>query len=284
MALSEFFWKNLRLIVVFASLSLGIFALHWWKNVRPFFNIEHGTLCVMSTEVRSDEAGQLAQCSLEEGDFFQVGQSLFSLDASAFIAELKEIDRKAPLYRKEIEEMKLKVDQTMQQYLYLQKELSFEGKTSELLDEMLKEAQKMQGNCFQIEKELIALQNERSELEKKIAKRSLLADFEGVVLKRFKEVGDKVDSKEPIFLITNNKKRWVEAEVPEEMLMKVQVGLPAFLEFVSYPKKKWAAQISWISPVAKEGKLKIRLTADNLPCYSGLHAKASIRTRRATAI
>jgi multidrug resistance efflux pump len=147
-----------------------------------------------------------------------------------------------------------------------------------VLDQILNESQKMQGNYLYMEKEMTQLQNERSEMETMLQKRSFVTAFEGVVLRRFKQVGDAVFDGEPVFLVSNHQKRWIEAEIPEEMLMKIRVGSPGFIELSSFPKRKWPAQVSWISPVAKEGMLKIRLTADKLPSYSGLSAKVRIRT------
>jgi multidrug resistance efflux pump len=262
--------------MVALAVSLGGF--YWWKNIYPFFKIERASLCISSMEARSFETGRLLHCSLNEGDLFQRGQNLFSLDKSISVDQLKEVDRKITAYHQEIDQAKHKVDQNMEQYLYLQNELNFEGKTSEVLDQILAEAQKMQGNCFQMEKELSALQNERALLEQLIARSSFVADFEGVILRCFKQVSDSVLAGEPIFLISNPQKRWVEAEIPEKMLLKIGIGSLASIELPSFPKKKWNGQVSWISPIAKEGKLKIRMTAENLPAYSGLTAKASIKT------
>jgi multidrug resistance efflux pump len=280
--LPSFPWRNfltLRFLAILIGLGVCFGGFYWWNNVRPFFKIDQAHLCVSSTEVRSEGAGRLLNCSLEEGDFFQRGQHLFSLDNSAIMDQLKEADRKIAIYRQEIDQVKQQIDQSMEQYVYLQDELNLEGKTSELLDQILGEAQKMQGNCFQMEKEIATLLNERSEQEKLAGKRSMTADFEGVVLRRFKQMGDSVFDREPVYLISNPQKRWIEAEIPEEMLLKIPVGSVGFIEFPSFPKRKWDAQVSWISPLAKEGKLKLRLTAENLPSYSGLSAKASIRTR-----
>jgi multidrug resistance efflux pump len=265
-----------RFLVFVIVLGVGLVSFYWWKNIHPFFKIERAVLYIPEIEVRSFGSGRLSNCFFDEGDFFRQGQSLFALDQSAFVAKLKETDRKIGVHRQQVEQAKQRVDQGMEQYAYLQSELSLEGKTSGLLDQILAEAQQMQSDCFQMEKELVAFQNERSELEKLIGRGSFVADFEGVVLRRLKQAGDSVLEGEPIFLISNHQKRWVEAEIPEKMLLKIRVGSLATIELPSFPKEKWQAQVSWISPVAKEGKLKIRMTAENLPRYSGLTAKALI--------
>jgi len=279
--LPSFAWRKIgsfRFLMLLTGVALCLGGIYWWKNVLPFFTLEEAVLCVASLEARSEESGRLLSFPLEEGDFFQPGQRLFSLDQKGSEEQLKELDRKIGGYKQQIEQTKKKINQTMEQYQYLQTELSIEGQTSELLEQIMGEAQKMQGHCFQAERELAFAENERIEIEKALAKRSYAPEFDGIVLRCFKKVGDEVRAAEPIALIANHQKRWVEAEIPEKMLTKIQVGSPGFIEFSSYPKKKWSAQVSWISPVAKGGKLKIRLAADNLPFYSGLTAKASIRT------
>ncbi|HEX2582803.1 MAG TPA: efflux RND transporter periplasmic adaptor subunit [Chlamydiales bacterium] len=284
--LPHFPWKtflSFRGLAVFIALALSVGGFYWWKNVRPFFHIENAVLSTSSTEVRSKEAGHLLHCFFDEGECFQPGQSLFSLDSDALMDQMKEVDRKMAIYDQKIDQAKTQIDQNMEQYAYLQNELNLEGKTSELLEQILSESQTMQGNCLYMEKERAALQNERAEMEAMFYKRSCVAAFEGVVLRRFKQAGDEVLAGEPVFLVSNHQKQWIEAEIPEKILRKVRVGSPGWIEFISFPNKKWPAHVSWISPVVKEGRLKIRLTADKLPSYSGLSANVWIRTNSSYA-
>jgi multidrug resistance efflux pump len=240
-----FQWREfltVRFFAILAGLIASFGGLYWWQNIYPFFNIERASLCVMSMEVRSEEEGRLLLCPLDEGDSFQKGQTLFSLDHAPLVERSKELERNIETHRQTLSQSKQRVNQTMEQYVYLQNELSLEGKTSELLDQILGEAQKMQESCFQLEKELSALQNDRFSLEKLIAKRSCAASFEGVVLRRYKQIGDAVSSGEPILLISNPQKRWIEAEIPEAMLLNIHVGSSALIKFPSYPKTNGRAK------------------------------------------
>jgi multidrug efflux pump subunit AcrA (membrane-fusion protein) len=63
----------------------------------------------------------------------------------------------------------------------------------------------------------------------------------------------------------------------EAMLALIQPGLPARIEFLSLPGQKWNGQVSWVSPIVDAGKVKIRLTADQLPLRPGLSAKISVK-------
>ncbi len=268
-------WKKLFLFCV--AVGMGFGAVYWVRNVYSFFTIDQAVLCVSSTEVRCEETGRLSECSLDEGDCFQQGQSLFSLDRTSFVNQLKEMSRKIELNCQQLDQGKQEIDQSMEQYLYLQKEMNLQGKSSEFLDQILGEAQKMQEQCSHIEKEIALLKKERAELEKLIEKGSFSAKSDGVILRRFKQLGEAVFNGEPVFLISNSQQRWVEAEIEEKMLLKIRIGSPALVSFPSFPQKTWPAKVSWISSVVKEGKLKIRIAAENLPPYSGLTAKASIK-------
>jgi len=231
-----FRWKYLSIALV-AFCLLSAFG-YWWTAIRPYYPVE-AILAAPLREIRAEENGVLPEALLQEGEAFKLGQLFFASNQD------------------KLNQAKFKLDQNMQQYVYLQNEIG----SSEVMDQVLSELQKWQQKVAELEKD-----------------RPLVpaAPFDGIVLQCFKTAGEKTHLGEPVLLISKQQ-NWVEAEIPETMLSKMRVGLSASVKLPSYPGKTWVGKVAWISPLAKHGKLKIRIYADDLPFKPGLTAKASIK-------
>lgn len=269
-------WYNFFLLL---TVIMSCWSVYWWKTIRPYVSLQEATLQVYTREILAEEEGKLADSSLEEGSFFSKGQMLCSFNDSLLSCELHQVEEKVQNLRKELSQEKSKLDQNMEQYLYLQNELEAEIGPTELTDQILLEIQQQQEKILRLEREISAFESEETNTSAQIEKKVASAPFEGMVLRRFKEAGEKARVGDPLLLICDKQKRWVEASAPEEMLAKIRLGLPARIEFTSFPGKIWLAQVSWISPIATNGKIKIRMSAENLPLHPGLNAKVAVKIR-----
>jgi multidrug resistance efflux pump len=257
------------------ALLAGCAGIYWWKEVRPFVCISGGILQVATQEIVAEDDGKISEF-LEE-DFFGQGQLLFSTKDPFLLTQLQQIERKVQDHRKEIEGLQGKLDQNMQQYMYLQNELEAQIGPTELTDQIFGEIQKLQNQVHRLEQEVGVLETSRIEVENKVDAQVVLAPFEGLVMQRFKQVGGRVRGGERLMLICDKERRWIETEIEEKMLSSIRPGLFARIEFPSFPGKRWDGQVSWVSPVVESGKVKIRLTADLLPLRPGLSAKTYIK-------
>ena len=273
-------WKDLlkwRTFFILTTLLSLVWSIYWWKKVRPYAPVERAILRIQTQEIFAEQSGRLSDLTLDEGDVFSKGQQLFSYADSLLSEHLRQADEKMQELRRELSQEKHKLDQNMQQYVYLQNELEAAIGPTELTDQILAQIQQQQEKIIQMERDLSLWEADQLALRAKMEKQFFTAPFEGMVLRRFKQLGERASEGEPLFLLCDKQKRWVEADVPETLLAKVRLGLPVRIEFPSFPGKTWLGQISWISPIASEGSFKIRMTAENLPLYPGLSAKAFVK-------
>ncbi len=265
---------KLGLIVFVLLLSAGAF--YWRKSIYPYYRIQ-AALCAPTREIRSDDLGLLAGTVLREGDFFRKGDLLFSLDGGKKAPAEGQFNSKLSAAKKKLDQLHFLLEEKTDQYLYLEKELGSHS-TSDVLSEILSEMQALQKQATQNESELQALKMEASQLQSKLENQMALAPFDGVVLKRLVDPGEKVREGSSVLLVSQNQVS-VEANVPETLLSKLHVDQTATLELPSFPGQVWHAKICWISPTASNGNIVIRLAAESLPFKPGLTANVSIKIR-----
>ncbi len=275
LSLPEFRLKTALLLLTVVFGVLG--GLHWYKRIYPYYRIKHAVVYAPTREIKAEEIGVLLDSTLNEGDEFQKGASLFALSGSLDSSEIGQIDGKILGLTKQIAEATVKVDQIMEQYQYLQKELGAID-SSEILGEIMADVQVWQDKRTDAELMVAGLESKRSSIQEKIAKLSGVAPFEGVVLKRFAEPGEKMKTGDSVLLL-GQKNISIEAVIPETMLTSISLNQQASVQLPSYPGKTWEGQICWISPSARDGKLKIRVFAEDLPFKPGLTAQVSIKIR-----
>lgn len=271
-SIPRFEWKYLFSL---PALAIGVCLLacaggvYWWKAVRPYYVAERAVLQVPMLQIYTTQSGILESYPFEEGGRFLQGQYLLCQNNEVWSAEMREIDQDISIYKQQIHEEKERLDQCMQRYIQAQ----FDPE----VDSILAQVQNAQQNGVELERELTMLQNEKLAIEKKMEPLFYAAPFDGIVLRHLKQKGELIGPGEAVLQVCNAKERWIEAEVPELLLGSLQVGAPATVEFPSFPGRKWSGSVSWISPLVEEGKVRVKLQAENLPLHPGLSAKTSIR-------
>jgi len=101
------------------------------------------------------------------------------------------------------------------------------------------------------EASLTALQSKSAGLKKTISYTALLSPSDGTVLTRIKEPGAYVSAGEPVYTLTINSPKWIQAYVDEKNLGKISPGMTAQITSDSYPNKIYSGYIGFISPTAE---------------------------------
>ncbi len=114
---------------------------------------------------------------------------------------------------------------------------------------------------FQIKKSLSELESVKKDLEVKksdietmnikIADSTLSAPEDGMILEKFSETSEVVGTASPVGVLANMKDAWVRGYIPEEDLGKVKIGHKVEVISDSYPDKKYAGYVAYISPEAE---------------------------------
>ncbi len=270
--LPNFRLKHLCLIA--AVLVMGLGGLYWRKAIYPYYRVTQATIYAPLREIKAEAMGSLAEATLNEGDYFQKGQTLFSLEAAMSLSQLAQMDAKIYSTKQRLKEVGSKTEQIMEQYVYLKNQID----QSEVMDELLAEVQASEAKSAKIESEIALLESEKVSIQDFLDKLSAPAPFEGVVLRRFIQSGEKIKEGDSVLLICH-KDLSIEAEVPEAMLTSISLNQSATITLTAYPGKTWNGHVSWISPSVTDGKLKIRVGAENLPFKTGLKADVLIKIR-----
>lgn len=178
-------WKTLCALLVLCAAAFGVY---WWQAIRPFVLIRGGTLQVMKRDLLSEGDGLISE--FVRDDFFQLGQALFSTKDPQLMAEQTQLMQKLQAQKKEMGSLQAKFDQNMQQYVYLQNELAEIGPT-QLSEEILNEMQSLQTSIDRLEAEAVNLEEAKAALEHTLSGQVAVAPFDGIVLARFKQLGER---------------------------------------------------------------------------------------------
>lgn len=279
-SLPEFHLKSflsLKCALFFTLITFLFGFFYWAKKIYPYYHIKQAVVYAPIREIKSSEIGSLADGSLSEGDLFQKGELLFSLNAMIDSSEIGQLDGKISAMKPKLEQANGKAEQIMDQYLYLKKELGG-VESAAVLEEILAEVQVWQAKSLEISQAIAGLTEQRDSIVERLSKLSSLAPFEGVVLRRFSEPGEKISLGDPVLLV-GQKNLSIEAEIPETMLSYLSLKQKATIHLPSFPEKIWEGHISWISPSVSNGRLKIRIHAEDLPFKTGLTADVCIKIR-----
>ncbi|MGC8541476.1 MAG: efflux RND transporter periplasmic adaptor subunit [Phycisphaerae bacterium] len=88
-------------------------------------------------------------------------------------------------------------------------------------------------------------------LEQYLADTNLISPTDGVIRTRILEPGDMASPQTPVYTIAIMNPKWVRAYIPEEDMGLIHSGSKAWVTVDSFPKKKFAGWVGYISPIAE---------------------------------
>ncbi len=136
-----------------------------------------------------------------------------------------------------------------------------------------------------VEQARIALEQAKRNLEKA----RLVAPFDGVVAEIGFDVGDTVGPNGPGLVLIDMSQMYVDVQVNEAEIGKVQVGQPAFLTVDAFPDQVINGKVTYISPVGQsvQGvvtyRVRVELEPTDLPILPNMTATAQIGVGRGEA-
>jgi membrane fusion protein (multidrug efflux system) len=247
--------------------------LYWRGAVHSYF--QEGVIAAPMIQIVAEEDAKIETFSREEGEEFQRGEQLVVLRSALISAQQAEIRSQERAYREQIERAKQRLGQAMQSYVAVQSQIEMGVSIPEVLESSLAEIREAQQQQAELETKLFSLAETQTRLDQQSRSMSPLAPFEGIVLRRYKSAGDSTQRGDPILLISEIRQRYIEAFVDEGALGAMMQGTEVKIEFPSHPGKIWRGTIASIRPLVEEGKVRIRIKAEDLPLQVGL--KAQIR-------
>ncbi|MGC8625411.1 MAG: efflux RND transporter periplasmic adaptor subunit, partial [Phycisphaerae bacterium] len=88
-------------------------------------------------------------------------------------------------------------------------------------------------------------------LKQYLADTNLISPTDGVIRTRILEPGDMASPQTPVYTIAIMNPKWVRAYIPEKDMGLIHSGSKAWVTVDSFPKKKFAGWVGYISPIAE---------------------------------
>ncbi|SMP56156.1 efflux RND transporter periplasmic adaptor subunit [Anoxynatronum buryatiense] len=266
-------------------------------------------------QLQAQVAGRLLSLEGTEGDTVSEGQVLAVIDdgdarqrvaesrASLTLAQSRTrllSELAVPVTREELEQLNLNREQLVrtlerQEALYSQGALPLEPleetrNALEVLNSRIRSteislAAQETGGAEAAETAATVAQARSSleTLERELAKYSLQAPFNGVVLERLAEPGEWVQPGSTLLILAADEGYYAEVELDERVMGLVAVGQPARLWPEAYPSREVAARVAFIAPRvnAATGTVRIQLALEEQADYliQDLTIQAEIQVR-----
>lgn len=223
--------------------------------------------CVINPSVVADLGsgvpGVLRQVAVDRSDFVSAGDVLARLDSGVESAA-RDLARVRSEKDAEVELRRVNAafgerQRARSEDLYQRKVISVND-----IDERKTEARLAGIQLRQAldNRELAALELERA--EQVLQRRTIKSPISGVVMERFKTIGEYVDEK-PVLRVAQLDPLYVEVFVPVERLGEVRPGMQARIQSGVVQGQQWRAQVSRVDRVADvaSGTYGVRLTLPN---------------------
>ncbi len=223
--------------------------------------------CVINPSVVADLGsgvpGILSQIHVDRSDFVKAGEVVASLDSGVEAAALDlararaELDAEVDLRRVSAAFGHRQNKRTMD--LFTRKAISTND-----MDQRRTEARIAQIQLRQAQDNKVLAELEKLRAEEVLNRRTIKSPIDGVVMERFKVVGEYVEEK-PVVRIAKVDPLHVEVIVPVQQLGKIRNGMRAEVWSETVEGQTWYATVSRVDPVADvaSGTYGVRLTMPN---------------------
>ncbi len=227
-----------------------------------------GTLdCVINPSIVADlgssAAGILNEVLVDRSDFVNAGDIIAKLQSEVQMASVN-LARKQATSNVEIDLQSVNADYGNR--LHKRSEALFERRviSDNDLDERETEAHLAQIQLRQARENKTIAQLELVRAREVLKQRTIQSPITGVVMERFKVVGEYVDE-EPIVRVAKLDPLHVEVIVPVEQLGKIKTGMMADVWSDVVDNKRWEARVTRVDPVSDiaSGTYGVRLTMPN---------------------
>jgi cobalt-zinc-cadmium efflux system membrane fusion protein len=93
----------------------------------------------------------------------------------------------------------------------------------------------------------------------------VLAPFAGVVIEKKVALGQLATPAEPLFVLADLSRVWIEADLSEALLAKVRVGATATVDVPAYPGERFTGKVTYLAAVLDKDKRTVpaRIEVDN---------------------
>lgn len=224
------------------------------KFIRHFVYAHGWVESVNTTKIVSKRSGKLTQLSADAGDLVNNGQVLAVIENYMTQKDFEQIEAKRNYLLKKVESKeKLRVTSTVSELDYLE-----------------------------IYSQLLQVNADFERSQEHLKAQTVQADASGLILEKYKELGESVVENEPLFLFAPDGKRRVVAQIDSEDILRVEPGQTAFLISEASHMRVIETTVEKVLPLGdqKSRTFKVYITIpDDVVLPYGLSVKVNILVR-----
>jgi len=250
------------------------------------------------TEVKTEVSGKIVNVYADEGDTFKKGQSLLKFDTTDVYLDIKQaeasytlakskydeiVNTTCPTSREQYRQSKLAEDEIQEKAIKYQKLYDQKAISLEKLEEVKHQLEIQQSNTL-IQKnfsescaeggtkrgtalaEIKAAQARIDLLKSKLKKHTILSPLNGIVLQKYKSLGEYAMIGESLFTIAKQDSKYVEIELDERNLPRINLKQIVTISTEFAPENKIQGYINYIASSIDPNKgtvqIKVKLFDD----------------------
>ena len=248
------------------------------------------------TEIKTQVMGRITDVYIDEGDTFEKDQVLLKFDTTDIVLDLKQaeasyslakskydeiVNTTCPTSREQFRQAKIAEEELLEktnkyQNLYNQKAISLE-KLNEIKHQLeLQQSKtliqkKFMESCAEggakretALAEMKAAQTRIDLLQSNLNKHSILSPMSGIIIQKYKSPGEYAMIGESLFTIAKKDSKYVEIELDERNIPKINLKQTVFISTEFSPENKIPGYIDYIAPSIdpNKGTVKIKVKLD----------------------
>ncbi len=273
---------SLRFFAIVTLLLFSSFFAYWYKAIRPFLWITSAHVEAYSSLIKSDFSGRIVEIGPQEGEKVRKGQTLFVLDRDLLFAKQAQAKLALNALIEQVDKEKGRMGKAMQDYLAASDDLEIKKQLA-IMDEAQEKSEVAASK-------IPSAQTELNYLDLQVKKMCAIAPFDAIILKCSQHLGSILSFGDPVYLLCDPNRIWIDAEVPEKEISRVQINSPVRVRLPAYPNQEFAGKVAYISPAtaskssltsAQNENIPIKVALDNPPqsLRPGLSASVALKVR-----
>jgi HlyD family secretion protein len=253
---------NKRLIIagiILATVTVAALAYHLVDNRDQGGMALSGNVEVTEVNVAFKIPGRVTTLFSDEGRQVRAGDKIALLDNAEYITQVAQS-------RAVLDNSKAQLEKAKNDY----------ARTEMLFKKEVMSAQQMDAAKTAYDVALAQIQQSSAQLrtsEVRLRDAVLFAPVSGVVLRKNVEAGETVPAGTPIFTIGDLENPWIKVYVKEDKLGLVKLGQIAEVRVDSYPAKKYAGEVTYISSEAEFTPKNVQTQEERVKLVFGVKVK-----------
>lgn len=261
-------WRSFKVALFLAVLAVG---MYWYFAAVPV--IEHqikagelvaevmgtGTLeARVKSTISPKIAGRLHEVHVDQGDSVKAGQILFTLDDAELQQQVEIAEATLALSQASLNSLGADHDQAVAILESARKDFErtriLVAKNVETIDEGEKSTERLRiaeaglsrSEAAQLEgrKQITTAEKSLAYSEARLADTQVVAPFDGLIVKRYRDPGDIGVPGSPILMLVSTEEIWVSAWVDETEMSRLHARQPARVEFRSQAGKNFQGTVT----------------------------------------